>query len=118
LRGFNILTNSENNVLKNELTTIENKFNNNLSNLALKSATENEIMIPEKKVLLTQLIHKDFQVDVNDLSKTTNDLIVKNEKMSDEEIAIQLLKKLASTNKSKFMKKIASEMIKEEWWKK
>lgn len=112
------MPNNVNKSLNNELVVIENKFKNNITNLALES-TKNDLSLTKENLdLVKKQVHKDFHVDVEELSRTTNELLNINNKMSDELIAIELLKKIASNNDSKFMKKLASEMIKEEWWKK
>lgn len=106
------------NNLNNELKAIESDFNTNISNLALESVKNNETMKIENLDLFSKQIHKDIQVDVEVLSAKTSELLSKNDKISDDEIAIELLKKIVSTSDSKFMRKLASEMIREEWWNK
>lgn len=111
-------SNSNDKTTNNELVVIESNFKSNITNFALESTKNNVSLTKEKLDLLTSQVHRDINVDVEKLSGATKELLALNDKISDDEIAIELLKNIASTNDSKFMRKLASEMIKEEWWKK
>jgi len=96
-----------------EVLRIEDNFNNQISALAIADAKKNEELLPESINTLQSEIQNKIQVDVNELSRVALDLIRQNEKLTDEEVGIELLRNIALDNKSKFMRKLASKMIKE-----
>ncbi|PFP29394.1 hypothetical protein COJ96_10850 [Bacillus sp. AFS073361] len=97
---------------------LEQDFKNKVTDLALSTAkSSNIVTISDTNQLKTQL-HKDFQVDAAKLSKVATNVIDKNEKLSDKEVAIELLKDIAINGKTKMMKKLASKMLSEKWWEK
>lgn len=100
------------------LDKIEQDFNNKVTDLALTAAKENNIIAPSEIGQLKAQLHKDFKVDTQTLSMVASSIIEKNEKLSDTEVAISLLKEVAANGENKFMKKIASKMLKDKWWEK
>jgi hypothetical protein len=100
------------------LDKIEQDFNNKVTDLALTAAKENNIIDPSEIVQLKVQLHKDFKVNTQTLSTVASSLIEKKENLSDTEVAISLLKEVAANGENKFMKKIASKMLKDKWWEK
>lgn len=96
-----------------EVLRLEANFNNQISALAIADAKKNEELLPESINTLQSEIQNKIQVDVNELSRVALDLIRQNDKLTDEEVGIELLRNIALNNKSKFMRKLASKMIKE-----
>ncbi|MFP5109249.1 hypothetical protein ACSU6B_21160 [Neobacillus sp. C211] len=100
------------------LDKVEQDFNKKVTDLALTAAKENNIIAPSEIDQLMAQLHKDFKVDTQNLSNVASRLIEKNEKLSDTEVAISLLKEVAANGENKFMKKIASKMLNDKWWEK
>ncbi|MFP7478317.1 hypothetical protein [Terribacillus saccharophilus] len=96
-----------------EVLRLEANFNNQISALAIADAKKNKELLPESINTLQSEIQNKIQVDVNELSSVALDLIRQNDKLTDEEVGIELLRNIALNNKSKFMRKLASKMIKE-----
>ncbi|MEI2439043.1 hypothetical protein V8V73_00605 [Priestia megaterium] len=61
---------------------------------------------------------KEYQIDKEDLLTEAREKINENPTISDTDLAIQLLNKVAKNKKYKKMSKIAQEMLKEKWWTK
>ncbi|MEH7236398.1 hypothetical protein [Bacillus sp. JJ1562] len=98
---------------------LEQNFNNKISALTLTTVkSNNELMQLNNVNSLQEQVKSEIQVDVEELSQVASDLIEKNARLSDQEVAIELLKNIASNNKSKTMRKLASNMINEKWWNK
>ncbi|MEO2223022.1 hypothetical protein [Priestia megaterium] len=100
------------------LEKLEQSFNEKVSGLISTTVKSQNMKILDDNNTLQKQVKKDIQVDVKRLSTITEDLIQKNKYLSDEEIAIELLKDVASNGGSKFIRKIASKMLKEKWWTK
>lgn len=100
-----------------EVLKLEADFNNQIANLATADVKENNLL-PENINSLQVEVRDNIQVDVSELSQISTNLIQNNDQISDEIIALELLKNIAKNNKSKFMRKLASKMIKEKWWEK
>lgn len=100
-----------------EILKIEDSFNNKISELAIVNAKEQELL-PEHINSLQREVKNKIQVDINELSQFATNLIKQDDKLTDEEVAIEMLKNISNNNKSKFMRKLASKMIKEKWWEK
>ncbi|MEH7223197.1 hypothetical protein V7112_05220 [Bacillus sp. JJ1566] len=101
------------------LKELEQNFNNKISDLTVTTVKNSNELIPLNNIHSLQAqVKGEIQVDVKELSQVASDLIEKNEKLSDQEVAIELLKNIASNSKSKIMRKLASNMIKEKWWNK
>lgn len=100
------------------LEKLEQSFNEKISGLISTTVKSQNVKILDDNNTLQKQVKKDIQVDVKRLSTITEDLIQKNKYLSDEEIAIELLKDVASNGGSKFIRKIASKMLKEKWWTK
>ncbi|GAB1798447.1 hypothetical protein [Priestia megaterium] len=100
------------------LEKLEQSFNEKVSGLISTTVKSQNVKILDDNNTLQKQVKKDIQVDVKRLSTITEDLIQKNKYLSDEEIAIELLKDVASNGGSKFIRKIASKMLKEKWWTK
>lgn len=102
---------------KNELQLIQKNFENQVSNEALQVAKTGAINSFYYAAIQHE-VNKKLQIDVFDLAHEVDKILDVNDKLSNEEIAIELLKKISLHSKSKFMRKLATEMLKEEWWKK
>lgn len=100
-----------------EILKIEDSFNNKISELAIVNAKEQELL-PEHINSLQREVKNKIQVDINELSQFATNLIKQDDKLTDDEVAIEMLKNISNNNKSKFMRKLASKMIKEKWWEK
>ncbi|PFW47249.1 hypothetical protein [Priestia megaterium] len=97
---------------------LEQSFNEKVSGLISTTVKSQNVKILDDNNTLQKQVKRDVQVDVKRLSTITEDLIQKNKYLSDKEIAIELLKDVASNGGSKFIRKIASKMLKEKWWTK
>ena len=64
------------------------------------------------------LILEELNMDVPALYEEAKIIIAHNEGISKEEVAVRLLGHVATQSKSKFIRKVACKMIKEEWWTK
>ncbi|MFS0562759.1 hypothetical protein AB1K91_18750 [Terribacillus sp. 179-K 1B1 HS] len=98
---------------ESEILRLEANFNNQISALAIVDHKENDESLPVNINSLQSEIQNKIQVDVNELSKVALDLIKQDDKLTDEEVGIELLRNIALNNKSKFMRKLATKMIKE-----
>ncbi|MED3878748.1 hypothetical protein [Priestia megaterium] len=61
---------------------------------------------------------KEYQIDKDDLITEARKKINEKPTISDTDLAIQLLNKVAKNKKYKKMSKIAQEMLNEKWWTK
>ncbi|MGG4013597.1 hypothetical protein [Bacillus smithii] len=102
---------------KNELQLIQKNFEIQVAKEALEVAPIESIE-SINHTIIQEKVKKKLQVNVDELADEVYKILDKNDKLSDEEIAIQLLKKISLYGKSKFMRKLATEMLKEKWWKK
>ncbi|MEH7456347.1 hypothetical protein V7183_03700 [Bacillus sp. JJ1127] len=107
---------SENNNTQNELQLIQRNFENQVSNTALELAKA-ESKLPMNQSII-EAVEKGISVDTVELSKKVEQILDIDEKQSNEEIAIKLLEDISSHSDSKFMRKLASSMLKEKWWEK
>ncbi|MFK3986695.1 hypothetical protein [Exiguobacterium mexicanum] len=103
---------------KNELSVLESDFHNKVSDLMLNSQQNYKMMSRVDGTTLAQTVKKELEIDMKALNISANEMIAENEEASDEEIAIKLLKEFSKDNTNRLLKKISTEMIKEEWWKK
>lgn len=104
--------------IDSDLKKLEQSFNERVSGLVSTTVKSQNVTISDDINNLQKQLKKDIQVDVKRLSNITEDLIQENKHLPDEEIAIELLKDVASNGGSKFIRKIASKMLKEKWWTK
>jgi hypothetical protein len=108
---------SNKNEILPSMKELEQNFNKKISNLAISSA-QSKTIAPINLDLLQTQVKKDLNVDVIGLSKIASELVEKNDSLSEKEVAVELLKNIATTSKSKTLRKIASKMVKEKWWEK
>lgn len=94
------------------------EFNNKITNLTVTTAKNNGIVLSneDENNFLHKKIKKELQVDGYKLARLASNLIEKDKEMTDEKVAIELLKEISNNGESKTMKKLASKMIKEKWW--
>jgi len=97
-------------VNKEEILKIEDNYNKQIFEVALYD--EN------KGSLDTQRTYKEIKVDAIELFTEATGIINENTQIADKDVAIELLKNIALKGKSKFMRKLAAEMLSEKWWDK
>lgn len=100
---------------KDSLKEAEQKFYQDIQQLRLQ---ENEELTAGEIAVFQDRMTEEIQVDVEQLSMLASTLIKEDPKQSDEEIAVKLLKNIAEHSKSKTLRKLATKMVREEWWKK
>ena len=71
-----------------------------------------------KSSVARALILEELHMDVPELYEEAKIIITHNEGISQQDVAIRLLGHVATQSKSKFIRKVACKMIKEEWWTK
>ncbi|MFJ8529153.1 hypothetical protein [Bacillus sp. NPDC094106] len=106
---------SDNNT-QNELQLIQRNFENRVSNTALELAKAESKLPMDQSII--EAVEKGISVDTVELSKKVEQMLDIDEKQSNEQIAIKLLEDISSHSDSKFMRKLASSMLKEKWWEK
>jgi len=99
-------------------TSSEEKFYENMNGLIMKERFEIKAMPSFDSRLIQSSLREQVDVDVNHLSELAKQKIAENEESTDEEIAKILLEDMAVTGKTRFIRKIAKEMLKEGRWKK
>lgn len=99
-------------------TSSEEKFYEGMNGLIMKERFEIKAMPSFDSRLIQSSLKEQVNVDVNHLNEVAKQKIAENKEATDEEIAITLLKDMAETGKTRFIRKIAKEMLKESWWKK
>lgn len=100
------------------MTSSEKKFYEDMNDLILKERFDSKAIPSFDSQLVQSSLREQVNVDVNHLSEVAKQKIAENEDATEEEIAITLLKDMAETGKTRFIRKIAKEMLKESWWKK
>lgn len=93
-----------------EILRLEDNYNKQILEVALYKENEHSLGF--------QKDFKEIEVESNDLFNEASDIINENTQISDEDVAIELLKNISKKGKSKFMRKLATEMLKEKWWNK
>ncbi|PEB48004.1 hypothetical protein CON65_09435 [Bacillus pseudomycoides] len=106
---------SDNNT-QNELQLIQRNFEKRVSNTALELAKAESKLPMDQSII--EAVEKGISVDTVELSKKVEQMLDIDEKQSNEQIAIKLLEDISSHSDSKFMRKLASSMLKEKWWEK
>ncbi|RAZ67266.1 hypothetical protein [Planococcus maitriensis] len=93
-----------------EIKQLEESYNKQIMEIALY---ENKLSPPS---VLPK--YNKIKVDESKLYKQAVELLSVNSEVQNKDIAIELLKNISINSKSKFMRKIALEMLKEKWWDK
>lgn len=102
---------------KENLVDYEKQFYDGITGLVLKQENNQGLAKLDFQVANSS-VRKKINVDVNHLAEMTDKYVSLNEKQTDEQIAIRLLEDMVSNGKTRFMRKIAKEMLKEKWWMK
>lgn len=101
-----------------ELKKLEEDYNNKITDLAVVTTKSSELFLSKENDYLHTKIKRELQIDSEKLVRLASDLIEDNENLSNEEVAIELLKEVAKNGKSKTMRKLAAKIVKEKWWQK
>lgn len=101
----------------NELEVINDQYIKKVEDSVL-AVESKQSMSPHELELFNEKLRKKIDLDINRLSETTDRILEENEYISNQDVIIELLKNISVHNKSKFMRKIATEMLKERWWDK
>lgn len=100
-----------------ELEKLEEDYNSKITDLAVVTAKNNGLVLSNENDYLHTKVKRELQIDSEKLIQVASDLIENNETISDEKVAIELLKEVAKDSKSKTMRKLATKMVKEKWWR-
>lgn len=103
---------------KKGLAGYEEQFYEGITSLVVKNE-EDEKGFPKMNLqAMNTSVKKQIDVDIDHLAEMTEKYVARNEKQTDEQIAIRLLEDMVESGRTRLMRKIAKEMLKEKWWMK
>lgn len=103
---------------KEGLVDHEKQFYDGITGLVIKNQEDDKVFQKLNLQVVNTSVKKKIEVDVNHLAEMTEKYVALNEKQTDEQIAIRLLEDMVESGRTRFMRKIAKEMLKEKWWMK
>lgn len=103
---------------KEGLVDYEKQFYDGITGLVTNNPEDGNVFPKMNLQVMNTSVKKQIDIDVNHLAEVTKKYVARNEKQTDEQIAIRLLEDTVENGRTRFMRKIAKEMLKEKWWMK